>query len=60
MLEAVGQGVTSVIGWIGSVVTALTGETGELKELLGLFAVGVSVSAVMLGIKAIRSITWGA
>lgn len=59
MFEAVTTGITSVIGWIGTVVSALVTEAGQLNELLPLFAIGISISAVMLGIKAIRSITWG-
>lgn len=60
MLEAVTSGLTTVIGWVGSTVTALTGASGELKELLPLLAVGVAVSALMLGVKVIRSFIWGA
>lgn len=60
MLQAVTSALDTVIGWVGSVVTALVGETGQLKDLLPLLAVGVSVSALMLGIKAIRSFIWGA
>lgn len=58
MLEAVTSGIGSVIGWIGDVVTALT--TGELSALLPLFAIGIAISAIMLGIKMVRSIVWGA
>lgn len=58
MLEHVTTGLTTVIGWVGSVVTALT--TGSLSALLPLLAIGVAVSALMLGIKAIRSFIWGA
>ena len=58
MLEAVTSGLSEVIGWVGAVVTAVT--TGALKELLPLLAIGVAVSALMLGIKAIRSFIWGA
>lgn len=60
MLEAVTSALTTVIGWVGTVVTALTSEAGELKELLPLLAIGVAVSALMLGVKAIRSFIWGA
>lgn len=58
MLEAVTSGLTEVIGWVGTVVTAVT--TGALKDLLPLLAIGVAVSALMLGIRAIRSFIWGA
>lgn len=60
MLEAVTDALGTVIGWVGTVVTELTGEAGKLSELLPLLAVGVAVSALMLGIKAIRSFIWGA
>lgn len=60
MLEAVTTALTTVIGWVGTVVTALTGEAGQLKDLLPLLAVGVAVSALMLGVKAIKSFIWGA
>lgn len=60
MLEAVTSGLTTVISWVGSVVTALTSAEGALSALLPLLAIGVAVSALMLGIKAIRSFIWGA
>lgn len=60
MISAITSGLTSVIGWIGSVVTALTSSTGALKELLPLVGIGIAISAVMLGIRVIRSFTWGA
>lgn len=60
MLEAVTTALTTVISWVGTVVSALTTEAGQLNELLPLLAVGVAVSALMLGIKAIRSFIWGA
>lgn len=59
MLAAVTSGIDTVISWVGSVITALTGENGALSELLPLFAVGIAVSAVLLGIRLIRSVTWG-
>jgi ABC-type transport system involved in cytochrome c biogenesis permease component len=60
MLEAVTSALTTVISWVGTVVSALTGAEGELKELLPLLAIGVAISALMLGIKAIKSFIWGA
>lgn len=59
-LSAVGTNLGSVISWIGTVVTALTDESGVLKSLLPLLMVGVSISALMLSIKVIRSFIWGA
>lgn len=60
MLEAVTTGLGTVISWVGTVVTALVGETGALGELLPLLAIGVSISALLLGVKVIRSMIWGA
>lgn len=60
MLAAVTSGLTTVIAWVGTVITAITGENGALAPLLPLFAIGIAISVVFLGIKAIRSIVWGA
>ena len=60
MLEAVSTGLTTVIEWVGTVVTALTTTDGALAPLLPLLAIGVAVTAIMLGVKVIRSIIWGA
>lgn len=60
MLAAVTSGLTTVITWVGTVVTALVSEAGALSALLPLLAVGVAISALMLGIKVIRSVIWGA
>lgn len=60
MLEAVTSALGTVIDWVGQVVTALVGESGALKELLPLLAIGVAISALMLGVKAIKSFIWGA
>lgn len=60
MLEAVTSGLTTVIGWIGTVIDAIITTDGQLAELLPLFAIGIAISVVFLGVKAIRSIVWGA
>lgn len=60
MLEAVTAALGTVISWVGEVVSALTATDGALSALLPLLAVGVAISALMLGIRAIRSFIWGA
>lgn len=60
MLQAVTDGLGTVIDWVGTVVDSLVESTGALNALLPLLAIGVAVSALMLGIKAIRSFIWGA
>lgn len=58
LLPAVTSALGTVLDWIGTTITAVT--TGQLKDLLPLFAIGIAISVVFLGIKAIRSIVWGA
>lgn len=60
MLDAVTSGLSTVIGWVGTVITEMTTTGGALYQLLPLLAIGVSVSALMLGAKVIRSFIWGA
>lgn len=60
MLTHVTSGIGTVIGWIGTVLEAIVGSSGELAELGPLFAIGISISAIMLGIKVVRGIIWGA
>ena len=59
MAAAITEALSTVIGWVGTVVTALTGTDGQLKDLLPLLAIGIAVSALMLGVKAIKSFAWG-
>ena len=59
MLEAVTTALGTVIDWVGTVVSSLIGESGELSALLPLLAIGVAISALMLGVKAIKSFAWG-
>lgn len=58
MLEAVSSGLSTVIGWVGTIITEIT--SGSLASLLPLFAVGIAISVVFLGVKVIKSIIWGA
>ena len=60
MLNAVTSAISTVIGWVGTVITALTSSNGDLYDLLPLFAIGIAISAVLLGIRIIKSVVWGA
>ncbi len=51
---------TQIITWIGEVVTALTSDSGALSGLQELFLLGIGISVVMVAVKLIRKITWGA
>lgn len=59
MMESVTTALSTVLDWVGTVVTSLTSTDGELSALLPLLAIGISISALMLGIKAIKSFAWG-
>lgn len=59
MMAAVTGALTSVIASVGEIVTSImTG--GALAELLPLFAIGIAISLFGFGIRAIRSLVWGA
>lgn len=60
MMTAVTTALTTVIQWVGTVLTALTGEQGQLAELLPLFAIGIAISAFLFALNGIRRVTWGA
>lgn len=60
LLTAIGTAFTQMITWIGDVVDAVATSTGELKELLPLLAIGIAISVVFVGVKAIKSFCWGA
>lgn len=59
MIEAVGTSLNTVLGWCGTVLSAVTTEAGQLSDLLPLWAVGISISALMLGIRVMRGFAWG-
>lgn len=59
MVEAVTTALSTVISWVGTVITAMTTAEGDLYGLLPLFAIGIAISALLLGVKVIRSFTWG-
>lgn len=60
MVEAVTTSLGTVIGWVGTVVDSLVATEGQLNALLPLLAIGIAISALMLGIRALRSFAWGA
>lgn len=49
MIAEITSALTTVISWVGSVVTALVTETGALHALLPLLAIGIAISALSLG-----------
>lgn len=59
MIAEVGTALTTIIGWCGTVIQALTAESGQLSALLPLWAIGIGISALLLGVKIIKSFVWG-
>ena len=57
-MTAVTSALGNVMTWAGSVIDGLL--TGALSDLLPLFAIGIAISALMLGVKIIKSFVWGA
>lgn len=60
MIAALQSAFTSIVGFVGEVVTALVGTNGTLTDLLPLFVIGIAISLVMVVVKIIRKVTWGA
>lgn len=60
MVEALGSAFTSIIGYVGTFITQLTTTTGNLYGLLPLFAIGIAISLVMVCVKIVRKVVWGA
>lgn len=59
MLEKVTEGLSTVIGWVSTLIKALFGASGDLAELASLVAIGIAASALFLGVKVIKSLVWG-
>lgn len=59
MLQLVTDGLSTVISWTGTVVDSIVGTDGALATLGPLFAVGIAISAFLLGVKIIKSLVWG-
>lgn len=59
MMAAVTTALGTVLEWCGTVIDALINTDGALSQLLPLFAIGVAISALLLGVKVIKSFIWG-
>lgn len=59
MVEAITTALGTVIDWTGTVLTSVITQGGALHDLLPLWAVGISISALMLGIRVMRGFAWG-
>lgn len=60
MLTTIGNVFTQVINWCGEVFDSLTATDGALNGLMELLAIGIGISLVLVAVRVIRSIAWGA
>lgn len=56
-MDSVDDGLVAAISWVGDVAYALM--YGPLSGLLGMVAIAISISALVLVIKVIRKLGWG-
>ena len=59
MLAAITTGVTTVISYVGNVITAITGTAGQWKDLLPVIGLGIGVMFVMFAITTVKSLIKG-
>lgn len=60
MLANITTAFSTVIGWMGDIITSLTAETGGLSGLGVLFGIGVAMAVIGGAIALIKRIIWGA
>lgn len=60
MIDALSSVFSQLITYVGQFITALTSQTGALKDLLPLFAIGIGISLIMVCVKIVRKVVWGA
>ena len=54
MLDAIGTGVTTVITYVGNVISAITSASGAWKDLLPVIGLGIGVMFVMFAITTVK------
>lgn len=59
MLAAISTGVTTIISYVGNVITAITGAAGQWKDLLPVIGLGIGVMFVMFAITTVKSLIKG-
>ena len=57
LISAAGDGITTVVEWLGTILTAIL--SGALSPLLPLLGISVAISAIFLCIKVFRGFAWG-
>lgn len=57
MLDAIGLGVTSAVGFCGEVLTSIT--TGDMAVVLPVIGLSIGMGVVGFAIAKIKSLVWG-
>lgn len=53
------QGLSFVLEWVSSVCKAVFSPDGALNPLFCVLAIGIALTALLLGVKVIRAFSWG-
>lgn len=56
---SVGESISGVLGWVGTVISSIVTPGGALYTLLPLFVVGISIAVIFVVYKIIRAYVWG-
>lgn len=59
MLNAIGMGVTSAIGYVGTVLGAIAHESGQLRYVLPVVGLTIGMGVIGFAIAKIKSLVWG-
>lgn len=59
MLDAITTGVSTVITYVGNVISAITSASGAWKDLLPVIGLGIGVMFVMFAITTVKSLIKG-
>lgn len=51
---------STLINFIGNIITAMFGEGGAWADLLPFFLLGIIISVILVGVKIMRKVVWGA
>lgn len=59
LIGSVGDSMSGILGWAGTVIYNIVSPNGSMYVLLPLFVIGIAIAAIFVGYKIIRSFIWG-
>lgn len=60
LMSSVTTALSTVLEWFGTIISELLAADGALNPLWPLLAIGIAITLVFVGVKVVRSFTWGA